>query len=442
MKQTASPTQREPWDALVIGAGPAGSIAAFLLARQGHRVLLVDRSRFPRTKVCGGCINPAAVEVLKQIGLGDMLHRLHARPTRAFLLTTGRTTSTHALTGGMAISREAFDQALVDEAVAAGAEFRDGCSATLDAWDGASDSPPSQEGVRGGSDEHPLLTSDESEAGLTPSARPSPGPSLRGRGERVVHLHRDGQTVPVHAKVILACTGLDARLLEGEPGLTLRIARRSHMGVSAIAQDAPPAYDAGIIHMIHGKGGYVGLVRIENGALDIAAALSPAFVKKLGGPAAAVAAILKRANQPAIPLIDTLDWHGTPLLTRRRDRVASHRLFVLGDAAGYVEPFTGEGIAWALASAQASAPIVHASIDAWQPAHAELWNKTHQRLLGSRQRRCRWLTRALRLGPMVGLANRLLRWVPGLAGPVVRSIQATWQPATTLDHSLPQGESR
>ena len=43
------------WDAVVIGAGPAGSVAASLLARSGRRTLLVERATFPRTKVCGGC---------------------------------------------------------------------------------------------------------------------------------------------------------------------------------------------------------------------------------------------------------------------------------------------------------------------------------------------------------------------------------------------------
>ena len=50
------------WDAVVIGAGPAGSVAASLLARTGRRTLLVERATFPRTKVCGGCLAPAGVE--------------------------------------------------------------------------------------------------------------------------------------------------------------------------------------------------------------------------------------------------------------------------------------------------------------------------------------------------------------------------------------------
>jgi flavin-dependent dehydrogenase len=51
---------------------------------------------------------------------------------------------------------------------------------------------------------------------------------------------------------------------------------------------------------------------------------------------------------------DPLDWLGTLPLTRRTPRPAGHRVLVVGDAAGYVEPFTGEGMAWALATASAA----------------------------------------------------------------------------------------
>ena len=61
------------WDALVIGAGPAGSVAARELARRGCRVLLVDKATFPRPKVCGCCVNGAAIRALERLGLGHVL---------------------------------------------------------------------------------------------------------------------------------------------------------------------------------------------------------------------------------------------------------------------------------------------------------------------------------------------------------------------------------
>ena len=68
------------WDVLVVGAGPAGAVAAHELARRGARVLLADRVDFPRGKVCGGCLSVRGLGVLNQLGLGDLPKRLGAVP--------------------------------------------------------------------------------------------------------------------------------------------------------------------------------------------------------------------------------------------------------------------------------------------------------------------------------------------------------------------------
>ena len=56
-------------DVLIAGAGPAGTIAATILARAGTRVMVVDRARFPRDKLCGDTLNPGALAVLQRLGL-------------------------------------------------------------------------------------------------------------------------------------------------------------------------------------------------------------------------------------------------------------------------------------------------------------------------------------------------------------------------------------
>ncbi len=53
---------------LVVGAGPAGAIAALTLARAGVRVAMVDRARFPRDKLCGDTINPGTLSILRRLG--------------------------------------------------------------------------------------------------------------------------------------------------------------------------------------------------------------------------------------------------------------------------------------------------------------------------------------------------------------------------------------
>lgn len=62
----------EPFDIAIIGAGPAGSVAAYAAARRGFTVALIDRSAFPRDKACGDGVGPAAVATAAQLGLGDI----------------------------------------------------------------------------------------------------------------------------------------------------------------------------------------------------------------------------------------------------------------------------------------------------------------------------------------------------------------------------------
>ena len=72
----------ELWDAVVIGAGPAGSMTARELARLGRKVLLVDKAAFPRGKVCGCCLSGSALTTLRSVGLGGLPARRCNSPTK------------------------------------------------------------------------------------------------------------------------------------------------------------------------------------------------------------------------------------------------------------------------------------------------------------------------------------------------------------------------
>jgi len=61
----------EPWDVVVVGAGPSGSAAATVVATRGLRVLLLDRENLPRPKVCGCCLSPLALSELDLLSQSD-----------------------------------------------------------------------------------------------------------------------------------------------------------------------------------------------------------------------------------------------------------------------------------------------------------------------------------------------------------------------------------
>lgn len=113
-------------DATVIGAGPAGSAVAILLARRGWTVTLIEQHRFPRDKVCGECLSAMGVDVLRELGVAGIV-----RSAGASLL---RTTWLHAAQGQSAevelpramwgISRQALDALLLDAADRAGVIVR------------------------------------------------------------------------------------------------------------------------------------------------------------------------------------------------------------------------------------------------------------------------------------------------------------------------------
>jgi len=104
--------------------------------------------------------------------------------------------------------------------------------------------------------------------------------------------------------------------------------------------------------------------------------------------------------------------------------VAQERLFVIGDAAGYVEPFTGEGIAWVLASGVAVSPLALEGARHWVTALAIRWTRLYHRLIGWRQQRCLLISALLRRTALTRALVAVLSRMPSLAEPLVRSINA------------------
>jgi flavin-dependent dehydrogenase len=189
-----------------------------------------------------------------------------------------------------------------------------------------------------------------------------------------------------------------------------------------VAEGAPAFYRPRTIFMACGRGGYLGLVRLEDGRLNLAMALEPATLRRFGRPGAFGAALLHEAGWPPLPDLERLAWRGTPALSRRTAPLAAAGVFLLGDAAGYVEPFTGEGMTWALVSAVGLAPVAARAARAWQPELVALWARRHRELLARRQQVCRATVAALRTPPLVRGVLLLLRRWPALARPFVHHL--------------------
>src|SRR5262249_34851523 len=111
---------RELWDVLIIGAGPAGSLAAFHAARAGLRTLLVDAKHFPRDKVCGGYLNRRALQSLQQSGASEFLPVNFGNQVGELDLLSGHQHARFPLPAGRVICRTDFDARLVDAARASG----------------------------------------------------------------------------------------------------------------------------------------------------------------------------------------------------------------------------------------------------------------------------------------------------------------------------------
>jgi len=375
------------WDVVIVGAGPAGSVAAREAVRQGLAVLLVDQASFPRQKTCGGCLSAPALALLSDLGLRECIWELGGQPVTALqLVERRRVTIPVAL--GIALSRQVLDAALIRAAIQEGAAFL-----------------PETRAVAEG-----LVT-----------------------GGRGVTLSQGQAAGSVLARVVVIATGLGAPGPDDEPACAVQVRSSSRIGVGTVLEHAPDAYPPHTVVMACGDGGYVGCVRVEQNRFDVAAALDPGFVRTAGGPGRAVSSILERAACPSIPQLADASWRGTAPMTAWRTAVAADRLLYVGDAAGYVEPFTGEGMAWAMASAAAAAPLIAAGSRRWREPLVHDWITLHQRLIVARQRRCLLLTTLLRFRSARQFALTMLSTMPALARPWVR--------ATHRSFPLPRGVS-
>jgi flavin-dependent dehydrogenase len=322
-------------DVLVIGGGPAGATAAFQLSDWGIGVTLIDRARFPRDKACGESLSPGAIARLASLGMwhappgpestgngvpGKLIRGMSIRSPRG---TTFRGLYT-AGSAGLAIRRTVLDRALLESARRRGATVMEGLEAL----------------------------------------RAETGPD----GGAVVHARDTGGLAPirVEARHVIVADGRRSFVarqlgfLEPElRGAGRRYAVRAHVdGVSDLSDFA---------EMQVGRGGYCGVAPLSKASANICYvlfdggvdmkphAMAADFRRHVSGFPDVAKRIEGARIEPDIQVVGPLRL--------RSNRQISGPFIACGDTTGFLDPFTGEGIAHAIASGALGAAAVRASLE-------------------------------------------------------------------------------
>ena len=289
----------ETFDVAIVGAGPAGSSCAAFCSLAGLRTLVLERETFPREKVCGDCLNPSSWPVLRRLGIAQRVRQLpHAiLNTVEFIAISGRKVVVN-LPGGdeneISIKRSLFDMLLMSRARELGTQVYEQTTVTA-------------------------LTSSncwtiETARGATFAARTLVGAD--GRNSTVARL----------------CNWLPRPARE-------RVALQSHIAL-------PVGFGNRVVLQFLPEG-YSGQAPVNHDELNLCLVSNPSKL-----PA------LRHWAEKQFGLQQGHQWHTITPLTRAALAPARDKLFLVGDAARVVEPFTGEGIYYAIRSGELAARAI------------------------------------------------------------------------------------
>ena len=286
----------EAFDVAIVGGGPAGSSCAAFCAGAGLRTLVLEREQFPREKVCGDCLNPECWPVLRRLGIAERVRELpHGILDTVEFIAIGGRKIVVALPSGeeseIAIKRSLFDALLLARARELGVEV---CEATT---------------LTALTNSHDWRI--ETAGGKSFIARALVGAD--GRNSTVARL-----------------CNLLPRPSRERVALQAHIALPMDFGNRVVLQFLPE--------------GYSGQAPVNREELNLCLVSKPPNMSAL-----------RRWAEKRFSLQRDHQWRTITPLTRATLTPARERLFLVGDAARVVEPFTGEGIYYALRSGELAA---------------------------------------------------------------------------------------
>ena len=351
------------FDVAIVGGGPAGASCAAFCASAGLRTLLLEREIFPREKVCGDCLNPACWPILQRLGLAERVRKSpHGVLDRVEFIGIGGRILTVRLPAGdgaeIAIKRSCFDHLIMTRARELGATVCEGTTVT---------------------------------ALLAPSV------------------------VTPNWTITAADKAFESRMLVAADGRNSTVARLCHLlprsAKERIALQTHLPLPSGFGNRVvlqFLREGYSGQAPVGGGQLNLCLVSTPNKISALRDWAEARFGISREHS-----------WRTITPLTRAPIPAGDHSLLLVGDAARVVEPFTGEGIYYALASADLAAEAIIAQQNGRDKAEAATnYRAEHARLYRGRL----WINRLARAAVLSPRAASALLEVARFQPALLRSL--------------------